>query len=104
VNRRSIFIGNAGRYRHTAEFKPAVPLRQSGVCGNSRVRGCPQPAINRPAPRPALTRAIRRNDGEALFEHSPARATSARGIVEIGQDSAASDFGRPHANRTKKPD
>ena len=25
-----------------------------------------------------------------------------RGIVEIGQDSAAADFGRPHANLTKK--
>jgi cyclohexadieny/prephenate dehydrogenase len=51
-----------------------------------------------------LTRAIRRNDGEALFEHFTRTRAIRRGIVEIGQDSAAPDFGRPHANLTKKPD
>ena len=50
-----------------------------------------------------LTRAIRRNDGEALFEHFSRTRAIRRGIVEIGQDSAAPDFGRPHANLTKKP-
>ena len=50
-----------------------------------------------------LTRAIRRNDGEALFEHFSRTSAIRRGIVEIGQDSAAPDFGRPHANLTKKP-
>jgi cyclohexadieny/prephenate dehydrogenase len=49
-----------------------------------------------------LTRAIRRNDGEALFEHFNRTRAIRRGIVEIGQDSAAPDFGRPHANLTKK--
>ena len=44
-----------------------------------------------------LTRAIRRNDGEALFEHFTRTRAIRRGIVEIGQDSAAPDFGRPHA-------
>ena len=44
-----------------------------------------------------LTRAIRRNDGEALFEHFSRTRAIRRGIVEIGQDSAAPDFGRPHA-------
>ena len=43
-----------------------------------------------------LTRAIRRNDGEALFEHFTRTRAIRRGIVEIGQDSAAADFGRPH--------
>jgi len=43
-----------------------------------------------------LTRAIRRNDGEALFEHFTRTRAIRRGIVEIGQDSAAPDFGRPH--------
>ena len=43
-----------------------------------------------------LTRAIRRNDGEALFEHFSRTRAIRRGIVEIGQDSAAPDFGRPH--------
>jgi len=50
-----------------------------------------------------LTRAIRRGDGEALFEHFTRTRAIRRGIVEIGQDSAAPDFGRPHANLEKKP-
>jgi cyclohexadieny/prephenate dehydrogenase len=49
-----------------------------------------------------LTRAIRRNDGEALFEHFTRTRAIRRGIVEIGQDSAAPDFGRPHPPMTKK--
>jgi cyclohexadieny/prephenate dehydrogenase len=51
-----------------------------------------------------LTRAIRRGDGEALFEHFTRTRAIRRGIVEIGQDSAAADFGRPHALLGKKPD
>jgi cyclohexadieny/prephenate dehydrogenase len=51
-----------------------------------------------------LTRAIRRGDGEALFEHFTRTRAIRRGIVEIGQDSAAPDFGRPHANLTQQPD
>ena len=43
-----------------------------------------------------LTRAIRRGDGEALFEHFTRTRAIRRGIVETGQDSAAADFGRPH--------
>jgi cyclohexadieny/prephenate dehydrogenase len=43
-----------------------------------------------------LTRAIRRGDGEALFEHFSRTRAIRRGIVNIGQDSAAPDFGRPH--------
>ena len=49
-----------------------------------------------------LTRAIRRGDGEALFEHFNRTRAIRRGIVEIGQDSAAPDFGRPHAQLGKK--
>ena len=43
-----------------------------------------------------LTRAIRRGDGEALFDHFARTRAIRRGIVSIGQDSAAPDFGRPH--------
>jgi cyclohexadieny/prephenate dehydrogenase len=50
-----------------------------------------------------LTRAIRRGDGEALFEHFTRTRAIRRGIVETGQDSAAPDFGRPHEQLTKKP-
>ncbi|HKO69627.1 MAG TPA: prephenate/arogenate dehydrogenase family protein [Bradyrhizobium sp.] len=49
-----------------------------------------------------LTRAIRRGDGEALFEHFTRTRAIRRGIVEIGQDSAVPDFGRPHAHLEKK--
>jgi cyclohexadieny/prephenate dehydrogenase len=44
-----------------------------------------------------LTRAIRRGDGEALFEHFTRTRAIRRGIVQIGQDSPAPDFGRAHA-------
>jgi cyclohexadieny/prephenate dehydrogenase len=49
-----------------------------------------------------LTRAIRRGDGEALFEHFTRTRAIRRGIVEIGQDSAVADFGRPHEQLAKK--
>lgn len=49
-----------------------------------------------------LTRAIRRGDGEALFDHFTRTRAIRRGIVETGQDSAAPDFGRPHANLAQK--
>jgi cyclohexadieny/prephenate dehydrogenase len=51
-----------------------------------------------------LTRAIRRGDGEALFDHFTRTRAIRRGIVETGQDSAAPDFGRPHEHLTKRPD
>jgi cyclohexadieny/prephenate dehydrogenase len=51
-----------------------------------------------------LTRAIRRGDGEALFEHFTRTRAIRRGIVDTGQDSAAPDFGRPLANLAKKPE
>jgi cyclohexadieny/prephenate dehydrogenase len=49
-----------------------------------------------------LTRAIRRNDGEALFEHFNRTRAIRRGIIQIGQDSAAPDFGRRNAPQGKK--
>ncbi len=51
-----------------------------------------------------LTRAIRRGDGEALFTHFTRTRAIRRGIVEIGQDSAAPDFGRPLAQLGKQAD
>jgi cyclohexadieny/prephenate dehydrogenase len=50
-----------------------------------------------------LTRAIRRGDGEALFEHFTRTRAIRRGIVEIGQDSEAPDFGRSHGGLTPLP-
>jgi len=51
-----------------------------------------------------LTRAIRRGDGEALFEHFSRTRAIRRGIVETGQDSTAPDFGRPHGHLAKRPE
>jgi len=50
-----------------------------------------------------LTRAIRRGDGDALFEHFTRTRAIRRGIIQLGQDSAAPDFGRSHAS-LPKPD
>jgi cyclohexadieny/prephenate dehydrogenase len=50
-----------------------------------------------------LTRAIRRGDGELLFDHFSRTRAIRRGIVSIGQDSAAPDFGRPHPTLPEPP-
>jgi cyclohexadieny/prephenate dehydrogenase len=44
----------------------------------------------------ALTKAIRRGDGDALFDNFTRTRAIRRGIVEAGQDTATADFGRPH--------
>jgi cyclohexadieny/prephenate dehydrogenase len=50
----------------------------------------------------ALQRAIRWGEGDKLQELFTRTRAIRRGIVEIGQDSAAPDFGRPHAQLGKK--
>ena len=50
-----------------------------------------------------LTRAIRMDDGEALFNLFTRTRAIRRGILQIGQDSAAPDFGRPHPHLPEKP-
>jgi cyclohexadieny/prephenate dehydrogenase len=49
-----------------------------------------------------LTRAIRRGDGEVLFEHFTRTRAIRRGIVNLGQETASADFGRPHAHLPAK--
>ena len=51
----------------------------------------------------ALTKAIRRGDGEALFEHFARTRAIRKGIVDIGQDSAVPDFGRSHPGLPHAP-
>jgi cyclohexadieny/prephenate dehydrogenase len=51
----------------------------------------------------ALTRAMRSGDGQALFEHFTRTRAIRRGIVQIGQDSPAPDFGRSHAGLPGEP-
>ena len=43
-----------------------------------------------------LTGAMASGDGQALFDHFTRTRAIRRGIVQIGQDSAAPDFGRAH--------
>jgi cyclohexadieny/prephenate dehydrogenase len=50
-----------------------------------------------------LTRAIRRGDGETLFKQFSRTRAIRRGIVEIGQDSPAPDFGRAHPDLPHEP-
>lgn len=49
-----------------------------------------------------LTRAIRRGDGEVLFDQFTRTRAIRRGIVNLGQETASADFGRPHADLPKK--
>jgi cyclohexadieny/prephenate dehydrogenase len=51
----------------------------------------------------ALTRAMRSGDGQALFDHFSRTRAIRKGIVEIGQDSPAPDFGRPHPHLSEEP-
>jgi len=46
----------------------------------------------------ALTKAIRRGDGAALEEHFTRTRAIRRGVIELGQDTDAADFGRPHGH------
>ena len=46
----------------------------------------------------ALTKAIRRGDGEALTEHFARTRDIRRGVIQAGQDTAAADFGRLHGH------
>ncbi len=50
-----------------------------------------------------LTKAIRNGDGAALYEHFARTRDIRKGIVDIGQDSAAPDFGRPHPDLPNAP-
>jgi cyclohexadieny/prephenate dehydrogenase len=51
----------------------------------------------------ALTRAMRSGDGQTLFDHFTRTRAIRRGIVEIGQDSPAPDFGRSHPTLPNEP-
>jgi len=46
---------------------------------------------------------MRRGDGDTLFDHFSRTRAIRRGIVQIGQDSAAPDFGRAHPGKATAP-
>ncbi len=43
-----------------------------------------------------MARAIRWGDGDALFNLFTRTRAIRRGIIDMGQETAAPDFGRPH--------
>jgi len=51
----------------------------------------------------ALTRAIRNGDGATLFDQFTRTRAIRKAIVQIGQDSPAPDFGRPHPGLPHTP-
>jgi len=51
----------------------------------------------------ALQRMIRNGDGQGLFDLFTRTRAIRRGIVQIGQDSPAQDFGRPHPDLPLEP-
>ena len=51
----------------------------------------------------ALQRAIRRGDGDFLFEHFTMTRDIRRGIIDAGQDTSLPDFGRLAADRAGTP-
>jgi cyclohexadieny/prephenate dehydrogenase len=51
----------------------------------------------------SLTKAIRKGDGQALFDHFTRTRAIRKGIVDIGQDSATPNFGRSHAGLPHEP-
>jgi cyclohexadieny/prephenate dehydrogenase len=50
-----------------------------------------------------LTRAIRRGDGDTLFDLFTRTRAIRRGILSIGQDTPTPDFGRPHDGHASIP-
>ena len=50
-----------------------------------------------------LARAIEAGDGDTLFDLFARTRAIRRGIIEIGQDSPAPDFGRPHPSLPPTP-
>ncbi len=50
-----------------------------------------------------LTKAIRNGDGNTLYEHFARTRAIRKGIVDIGQDLPAPDFGRPHPGLPHEP-
>jgi len=50
-----------------------------------------------------LTKAIRRGDGDVLFEQFTRTRAIRKGIVDVGQDSPAPDFGRSHPDLPHSP-
>jgi cyclohexadieny/prephenate dehydrogenase len=95
VTRSEVLKFSAGGFRDFTRIAASDPTMWRDVFLNNKdavleMLGAFQEDLSK------LTRAIRRGDGEALFDHFTRTRAIRRGIVSIGQDAASADFGRPH--------
>jgi len=102
VTRSEVLKFSAGGFRDFTRIAASDPTMWRDVFLNNKdavleMLGAFQEDLSK------LTRAIRRGDGEALFEHFTRTRAIRRGIVDIGQETASADFGRPHGPLPKTP-
>jgi cyclohexadieny/prephenate dehydrogenase len=97
VTRSEVFKFSAGGFRDFTRIAASDPVMWRDVFLNNKdavleMLGRFNEDVS------ALTKAIRRGDGEALTEHFTRTRDIRRGVIEAGQDTAAADFGRPHGH------
>ncbi|MGB3865521.1 MAG: prephenate/arogenate dehydrogenase family protein [Xanthobacteraceae bacterium] len=102
VTRSEVLKFSAGGFRDFTRIAASDPTMWRDVFLNNKdavleMLGAFQEDLSK------LTRAIRRGDGETLFDHFTRTRAIRRGIVDIGQDEAAADFGRRPAHLAKTP-
>jgi cyclohexadieny/prephenate dehydrogenase len=95
VTRSEVLKFSAGGFRDFTRIAASDPVMWRDVFLNNKdavleMLGAFQEDLSK------LTRAIRRGDGEALFEHISRTRAIRRGILSLGQDSESADFGRAH--------
>ena len=102
VTRSEVLKFSAGGFRDFTRIAASDPTMWRDVFLPTRTRcwKCSAPSTRI---WPRLTRAIRRGDGDALFAHFARTRAIRRGIVQIGQDSPAPDFGRAHPDLPAEP-
>ena len=103
VTRSEVLKFSAGGFRDFTRIAASDPTMWRDVFLNNKdavleMLGAFQEDLSK------LTRAIRRGDGDALFEHFTRTRAIRRGIVNLGQETASADFGRPHAPLPKSTD
>jgi cyclohexadieny/prephenate dehydrogenase len=100
VTRSEVLKFSAGGFRDFTRIAASDPTMWRDVFLNNKdavleMLGAFQEDLSK------LTRAIRRGDGDILFEHFTRTRAIRRGIIDIGQDSASPDFGRTHPDLKK---
>jgi cyclohexadieny/prephenate dehydrogenase len=95
VTRSEVLKFSAGGFRDFTRIAASDPTMWRDVFLNNKdavleMLGAFQEDLSK------MTRAIRRGDGDVLFEHFTRTRAIRRGILSIGQDAESPDFGRPH--------